>query len=62
MPTKPLVALSATAIEQINSLGGPPLPTGISAPALNILMENMAAAQAPPSLCRVAASFAARRL
>lgn len=35
------------AIHQINSLGGPPLPTGVSAARLKVILENRRAAGSP---------------
>ena len=47
-------------IQQINSLGGPPLPTGVSMTTLKVILENRAAAQAPVSSCRVALALTNR--
>ena len=38
---------SEEAISQINSLGGPPLPMGVSAAKLKVILENRRAADAP---------------
>lgn len=56
----PTTTMSDAAIMQINSLGGPPLPTGVSPTALKVIMENIAAAQAQTSASRVAAALALR--
>jgi hypothetical protein len=61
MPIKTPSALPDAAIQQINSLGGPPLPAGVSLPTLKVIMENIAASEALRSSCRVALSFATRR-
>lgn len=61
MLTKTRSALPDTAIDQINSLGGPPLPAGVSLPTLKVIMENIAASEAPKSSCRIALSMASRR-
>ncbi len=61
MPISPMV-LSDTAIQQINSLGGPPLPFGVSPEQLRVVMENVAASQSPLSSCRVAIAMATRYL
>jgi hypothetical protein len=61
MLTKTRPSLPDVAIEQINSLGGPPLPAGVSLPTLKVIMENIAASEAPTSSCRVALSYASRR-
>lgn len=55
------VLLSENAIHQINSLGGPPLPTGVSTTTLKVILENRAASQTIPSLCRIAEAMLARR-
>jgi hypothetical protein len=39
--------LSREAIEQINSLGGPELPMGVSVEQLKVILENRRAADAP---------------
>ena len=57
-----MMTLSDSAIQQINSLGGPPLPTGVSTPMLKVIMENIAASEAPLSTCRVAMAMACRHL
>lgn len=54
--------LSDDAIQQINSLGGPPLPLGVSPQKLRVIMENVAAAQTQLSSCRVATAMVARYL
>jgi hypothetical protein len=61
MPTS-LSILSDVAIQQINSLGGPPLPLGVSPQNLKVIMENVSASQSPLSSCRVAMALAARML
>jgi hypothetical protein len=52
--------LSNSAIQQINSLGGPPLPMGASPTTLKVILENRAASQSPPSSCRIAMAIATR--
>jgi hypothetical protein len=61
MPVSPSV-LSDAAIQQINSLGGPPLPMGVSPQQLKVIMENVAASQSPLSSCRIAIALASRVL
>lgn len=61
MPTTTPAMLSDSAIQQINSLGGPPLPSGVPVSMLKVIMENIAASQAPTSSCRVAQSLASRK-
>jgi hypothetical protein len=61
MPTKTPSALSDAAIQQINSLGGPPLPAGVSLPTLKVIMENIASSETLRSSCRVALSLITRR-
>jgi hypothetical protein len=61
MPKPNKTILPDSAIQQINSLGGPPLPTGISAKTLKVILENRAAAEAHPSSCRMANQMTARR-
>jgi hypothetical protein len=39
MPKPNKTILPDSAIQQINSLGGPPLPTGISAKTLKVILE-----------------------
>lgn len=55
-------SLPDTAIHHINSLGGPPLPTGVPTTMLKVIMENRAASEAPISSCRVAVALASRHL
>ena len=45
MPQPNKTMLSDSAIQQINSLGGAPLPTGISAKTLKVILENRCAAE-----------------
>jgi hypothetical protein len=53
--------LAESAIQQINSLGGPPLPAGVSTTVLKVILENRAAAaQALPSSSRIAGALALR--
>ena len=52
--------LSDIAVQQINSLGGPPLPLGVSMQTLKIIMENVAASQVPTSTLQVALALASR--
>jgi hypothetical protein len=59
--TKTRMFLSDNAIQQINSLGGPPLPTGVSNQTLKVIMENIAASEAALSSCRVAVAMAIRK-
>jgi hypothetical protein len=54
------MTLPDAAIHQINSLGGPPLPTGVPNSSLKVIMENIAASQAPLSSCMVAVALASR--
>lgn len=61
MPKTPMKFLSDSVINQINSLGGPPLPTGMSSQTLRVIMENRAASEAALSTCRVAVAMATRR-
>lgn len=61
MPKNKNKHMSDAAVHLINSLGGPPLPTGVPASALNVIIENIAASQAAPSTCRVASSLIVRR-
>lgn len=61
MPKPNKTILSDSAIEQINSLGGPPLPTGISAKTLKVILENRAASETQLTNCRMATRVAARR-
>lgn len=60
MPTTTTATLSKHAIQQINSLGGPPIPTGLPNANLKVLMENRAAADAALSSYRIAAALASR--
>lgn len=60
MPTLTPMSISDAAIHQINSLGGPPLPTGVSSSMLKVIMENRAASESPLSSCRVAVALATR--
>ncbi|HEY9746993.1 MAG TPA: hypothetical protein V6C99_12335 [Oculatellaceae cyanobacterium] len=53
--------LPDSVIHQINSLGGPPLPTGISAKTLKVILENRASAEAKLYNCHVATKLATRR-
>jgi len=46
MPTPNRTVLSDAAIDQINSLGGAPLPTGVSVKTLKVILENRAASEA----------------
>lgn len=59
MPISPS-QLSDVAIQQINSLGGPPLPMGVSPQKLKVIMENVAASQSPFNRCRVALTLVSR--
>jgi response regulator of citrate/malate metabolism len=43
------------AIQQINALGGPQLPTGVSTATLKVIMENIAASQAVTSRYKISA-------
>jgi hypothetical protein len=61
MPKHKQMPVPDSAIHLINSLGGPPLPTGVPPKMLNVIMENFAASQAPASSCRVAAALAGHR-
>lgn len=61
MPKPPMTFLSDHAIQQINSLGGPALPTGVSSQTLKVIMENIAASESALSSCRVAVAMATRR-
>jgi len=49
------------AIAQINSLGGPPLPTGMSAPTLQVILENRSAAQVAQAGYRIANALIIRQ-
>ena len=60
MPTLAHMSLPDAAIHQINRLGGPPLPTGVPTSSLKVIMENIAASQAPLSSCLVAVALASR--
>jgi hypothetical protein len=60
MPQTPMKFISDSAIQQINSLGGPALPTGVSSQTLKVIMENIAASDAALSSCRVAVAMAIR--
>lgn len=60
MPTLTPMSLTDAAIQQINSLGGPPLPTGVSMAKLKIILENRAASESPLSSCRIAEALATR--
>jgi hypothetical protein len=60
MPTKTSTMLPDSAIQQINSLGGPPLPAGVPVSMLKVIMENIAASEAPTSSCRIAVALASR--
>jgi hypothetical protein len=53
--------LSDAAIQQINSLGGPPLPTGISAKTFKVILENRSASEAQMSNYHIASKLATRR-
>lgn len=57
MPTN---ILSDIAIDQINSLGGPPLPTGVPNHLLKVMLENMAASQTATSSSRIAGALVQR--
>jgi hypothetical protein len=59
MPKNPSL-LSDTAIQQINSLGGPPLPLGVSPQKLRVIMENVSASQVSLSNLRIATALSAR--
>ena len=61
MPQNKPKYLPDAAIHLINSLGGPPLPTGVTAPTLNVIIENISASHTVTSSCRVATSLAIRR-
>jgi|GEM_PF-3124053 len=54
--------LSDDAIRQINSLGGPPLPLGVSPQKLRVIMENVADSHVSLPTCRVAVALVARYL
>ena len=54
--------LSDDAIRQINSLGGPPLPLGVSAQNVRVIMENVTDSQISVSTCRVAVALVSRYL
>jgi len=49
--------LSDAAIKDINSLGGPPLPLGVSPQQLRVILENVAASQTQLSNCRIASAI-----
>jgi len=57
---KSISLLSDAAIQQINSLGGPPLPLGVSPQKLRVIMENVSSAQSTLSSLRVATALATR--
>lgn len=57
MPQKQSNTLSKLAITQINTLGGPPLPTGVSRMTLKVIMENVASAEAIVNNYRVYAAL-----
>lgn len=60
---KPIIdraVLSDVSIAQINSLGGPALPTGAPVSDLKVIMENIAATQASLPNLRIAAAMASR--
>jgi hypothetical protein len=59
MPTSPSL-LSDVAIQQINSLGGPPLPMGVSPEQLKVIMENVSASQSPFNSCKAALTLVSR--
>lgn len=61
MPKSPITFIPDAVIQQINSLGGPTLPTGVSNQTLKVIMENIAASEAALSSCRVAWAMASRR-
>ncbi|WP_303672705.1 hypothetical protein [Vampirovibrio chlorellavorus] len=61
MPKSPITFMPDSAIQQINSLGGPALPTGVSSQTLKVIMENRAASEAALSSCRVALAMAGRK-
>ncbi|WP_373533096.1 hypothetical protein [Vampirovibrio sp.] len=61
MSKTPMKFMSDNAIQQINSLGGPALPTGVSSQTLKVIMENIAASDAALSSCRVAVAMAVRK-
>jgi hypothetical protein len=61
MPQPNKTMLSDAAIQQINSLGGPPLPTGISAKTLKVILENRCASEAQMSNYHIASKLATRR-
>lgn len=54
--------LPDSAIRQINSLGGPPLPTGVSTQTLKVIMENRAASTTALFNCKMAVSLALKKL
>lgn len=56
MPNATAPSVPDACIHLINSLGGPPLPTGTPVPILKVIMENQAAAQAQRSRLRLAES------
>jgi hypothetical protein len=45
--SKKSMMLSREAIDQINSLGGPPLPVGVSTTRLKVILENRRASDSP---------------
>lgn len=57
-----LQMLSDIIIEQINSLGGPPLPLGLPVPLLKVAMENVTASRTAPVSCRVASTLTNHRV
>lgn len=61
MPLPNQTVLPDTSIQQINSLGGPPLPTGVSTKTLKVILENRAAADTQLSSCRIATNIIPRR-
>ncbi len=56
MPNAIAPAIPDACIQLINSLGGPPLPTGTPVPILKVILENQAASQAQRSRLRLAES------
>ncbi len=57
MPTDIQSPLSEVVIRQINSLGGPELPVGLSTAEMSVLLENIAASHARISGCRIATAM-----
>lgn len=61
MPYAASLAPSEDAILQINSLGGPPLPSGVTTAALKIILENRRASQTPSVARLIASELAIRK-